>query len=79
MSVAVRHDPAFVLRHARRMLAHTFRGTSWRSALGLENAREVFRRYRAIRAREREYIDWPDPLAVTGNLMTATDTMRHTG
>ena len=79
MSAAVRHDPAFVLRHARRMLAHTFRGTSWRSALGVENAREVFRRYRAIRAREREYIDWPDPMAATGNLVNATDTMRHTG
>src|SRR5688572_8394498 len=44
MSAAIRHDPAFVLRHARRMLAHTFRGTSWRSALGLEDAREVFHR-----------------------------------
>jgi hypothetical protein len=56
-----RHDPLFVLRNGPRMLAHTFRGSSWRSALGLEGAREVFRRYRAIRAREREYLDWPDP------------------
>jgi len=58
----VRHDPGFVLRNARRMLAHTFRGSTWRSALGLENSREVFRRYRAIRRAEREYLDWPDPL-----------------
>ena len=57
----VRHDPLFVLRNGRRMLAHTFRGTTWRSALGLENSREAFRRYRAIRSREREYMDWRDP------------------
>jgi radical SAM superfamily enzyme YgiQ (UPF0313 family) len=62
MAVAVRHDPAFVLRHGYRMLAHTFRGTSWRSVLGLERAREVFRRYRTIRGGEREYLRWPDPL-----------------
>ncbi len=57
-----RHDPGFVLRNGRRMLAHTFRGTSWRSALGLETPRDVFRRYRGIRQRERQYVDWPDPL-----------------
>jgi radical SAM superfamily enzyme YgiQ (UPF0313 family) len=57
-----RHDPGFVLRNGRRMLAHTFRGTSWRSALGLETPRDVFRRYRSIRQRERQYVDWPDPL-----------------
>jgi radical SAM superfamily enzyme YgiQ (UPF0313 family) len=61
LPVAIRHDPLFVLRNARRMLAHTFRGTTWRSALGLEPPRIVFRRYQAIRRREREYVDWPDP------------------
>ena len=60
---AFRHDPLFVLKNGRRMLAHTFRGSSWKSMLGLEPAREVFRRYRAIRAGEREYVDWPDPLS----------------
>ena len=45
------------------MMAHTFRGTTWRSLVGLESARDVFGRYRALRAREREYLDWPDPLA----------------
>jgi hypothetical protein len=59
---AFAHSPAFVLRHGHRMLAHTFRGTTWRSALGLESAHDVFRRYRALRVREREYMDWPDPL-----------------
>jgi hypothetical protein len=42
-----------------RMLAHTFRGSTWRSVLGLESAHQVFRRYRTIRAREREYLREP--------------------
>jgi radical SAM superfamily enzyme YgiQ (UPF0313 family) len=63
MPKAIRHDPAFLLRHGRQMLAHTFRGTTWRSLVGLESARDVFRRYRAIRERERDYLDWPDPLS----------------
>ena len=68
MSAAFRHDPTFVLRHARQMLAHTFRGTTWRSAVGLESAREVFSRYRAIRSRERDYVDWPDPMPALSSL-----------
>jgi anaerobic magnesium-protoporphyrin IX monomethyl ester cyclase len=63
MPAALKHDPWFVIRHGRRMLAHTFRGTTWRSIVGLEDARAVFARYRAMRAREREYLTWPDPLA----------------
>jgi anaerobic magnesium-protoporphyrin IX monomethyl ester cyclase len=51
-----RHDPWFVLTHASKMLAHTFRGSSIRSALGLEDERKVFERYRAIRKAEREYV-----------------------
>jgi radical SAM superfamily enzyme YgiQ (UPF0313 family) len=58
----IRHDTWFVLRNWYGMLAHTFRGSSWRSALGLESGRDVFRRYRQIRAREREYLAWQDPL-----------------
>jgi len=38
------------------MLAHTFRGSSIRSALGFEDDRKVFERYRAIRRAEREYV-----------------------
>jgi radical SAM superfamily enzyme YgiQ (UPF0313 family) len=53
---ALVHSPLFVLRHARAMLAHTFRGSSWRSLLGLEDARAVFRRYRALREAERAYV-----------------------
>jgi anaerobic magnesium-protoporphyrin IX monomethyl ester cyclase len=59
---AFRHDPLFVARHWPAMLAHTFRGSSWRSVLGFEDARTVFQRYRQQRAKEREYVHWPDPL-----------------
>ena len=59
MRAVVRHDPWFVLRYGRRMLAHTFRGSTWRSAIGLEDAQVAFARYKAIRRREREYLDWP--------------------
>jgi anaerobic magnesium-protoporphyrin IX monomethyl ester cyclase len=57
----LRHDPGFVLRHAGRMFGHTFRGSTWRSALGLETARDVFRRYKNIRRQEREYVREPEP------------------
>ena len=63
LPMALRHHPFFVVRHATRMMAHTFRGTTWRSLVGLESSRDTFRRYRQIRARERHYLDWPDPLA----------------
>jgi radical SAM superfamily enzyme YgiQ (UPF0313 family) len=53
---AARHSPGFVLRHGPAMLAHTFRGSTWRSALGLESERRVFERYREIRKAEREYL-----------------------
>jgi hypothetical protein len=57
MPAAVRHSPLFVLRHARRMFAHTFRGCTWRTWLGLEHERRAFGRYKALRAAEREYLD----------------------
>ena len=75
---ALRHDPGFVLRHGRRMLAHTFRGTTWRSVVGLEGSRAVFRRYRALRARERDYVDWPDPLADPART-SGNDAASHAG
>jgi anaerobic magnesium-protoporphyrin IX monomethyl ester cyclase len=62
MPEAFRHDPWFVLRNGRRMFAHTFRGSTWRSLLGLENERAAFRRYCELRTREREYLEWPDPV-----------------
>jgi anaerobic magnesium-protoporphyrin IX monomethyl ester cyclase len=59
MPAAFRHDPWFVARNAGRMLSHTFRGSSWRTWVGLEDEREAFRRYKAIRRREREYVPAP--------------------
>jgi radical SAM superfamily enzyme YgiQ (UPF0313 family) len=53
---AFRHDPWFVLTHAPRMFAHTFRGSTWRTWLGLEGERAAFDRYRGLRRREREYV-----------------------
>ena len=62
MGAAFKHDPLFVLRNAPAMFAHTFRGSTWRSFLRLEPPEQAFKRYRAIRARERDYLDVPDPL-----------------
>jgi hypothetical protein len=50
------HNPGFVLRHGRQMLAHTFRGSSLRSMMGLEDEQTVFARYQAIRRAERDYL-----------------------
>jgi len=54
--VVFRHDPWFVLTQTPKMLAHTFRGSSIRSALGLEDERKTFARYKEIRRAEREYV-----------------------
>jgi radical SAM superfamily enzyme YgiQ (UPF0313 family) len=56
MPAALRHDPWFVMRHATEMLAHTFRGCTLRSVMGLEDEREAFARYKAIRCQERDYV-----------------------
>lgn len=52
----LRHDLWYVLRHAPQMMAHTFRGSSFRSVLGLESSRKTFERYKEIRKQEREYV-----------------------
>jgi len=52
----LRHDPWFVLTQTPKMLAHTFRGSTIRSVLGLEDERRAFQRYKAIRREEREYV-----------------------
>ena len=56
MPVVFRHDPWFVLRNAPKMAAHTYRGSTLRTALGLEDDRQAFMRYKEIRRREREYL-----------------------
>jgi anaerobic magnesium-protoporphyrin IX monomethyl ester cyclase len=55
--IALAHDPRFVLRHARRMFAHTFRGSTWRTWLRLEDERQAFRRYKDIRREERAFLE----------------------
>ena len=47
---------AFALRHGWKMIAYTFRGSTLRSLLGLEDERQAFGRYRARRAQERQYV-----------------------
>ena len=56
MPTAFRHDPWFVLSHAPQMMAHTFRGSTLRSMLGLEGEKAAFQRYKSIRRQEREYV-----------------------
>src|SRR5262249_3721691 len=46
------HSPLFVLRHGAKMLAHTLRGTTLKTVLGLENERAAFERYCTIRRAE---------------------------
>jgi anaerobic magnesium-protoporphyrin IX monomethyl ester cyclase len=58
MPAVFRHDPWFVMTHWPRMLAHTFRGSTWRSVLGLESQRKVFERYKRLRQKEREHVCW---------------------
>jgi anaerobic magnesium-protoporphyrin IX monomethyl ester cyclase len=47
-------SPLFILRNGHRMFAHTYRGCTWRTFLGLEDEHKAFQRYRAIRKAERE-------------------------
>jgi radical SAM superfamily enzyme YgiQ (UPF0313 family) len=56
MPVALAHSPAFVLKNAPKMFAHTFRGSTIKTMLGLEDERKAFERYRALRSAERAYI-----------------------
>jgi radical SAM superfamily enzyme YgiQ (UPF0313 family) len=57
IGAVLRLSPRFVLGHWRAMLTHTFRGGSfWRALLGLEDDRQTFARYRAIRQAERDYL-----------------------
>ena len=74
MPAACRHSPGFVLQHGRAMLAHTFAGSTWRSALGLEDERAVFDRFREHRRREREAATAVDlPEGVGGFALRSAD------
>lgn len=52
----IKHDPMFVLRNGRKMMKHTYRGSTWRNMLGLEDDYKAFMRYKEIRRQEREYL-----------------------
>jgi radical SAM superfamily enzyme YgiQ (UPF0313 family) len=54
--VALRYSPLFVLRNARKMFAHTYRGSTIKTLIGLEDERKAFERYRIIRKAERAYV-----------------------
>ena len=56
MPAAFLLNPRFVLRNAPRMFAHTYRGSTLKSFLGLEDQRKAFARYQTIRATERVYL-----------------------
>jgi anaerobic magnesium-protoporphyrin IX monomethyl ester cyclase len=52
----MRHSPGFALRHGLAMMSHTFRGSTLRSLIGLEDERAAFARYKALRRVERDYV-----------------------
>ena len=52
----LKHDPWFLAKMWPKMLAYTFRGSSWKSVLGLESDRKVFARYKEMRKAERSYL-----------------------
>jgi hypothetical protein len=56
MPAAFRHDPWFVISKGIKMAVQTFRGSSLRSMLGLEDEHNVFARYKVIRRQEREFV-----------------------
>jgi radical SAM superfamily enzyme YgiQ (UPF0313 family) len=56
MPAALAHNPLFVLKNAPRMFAYTFRGSTLKTFLGLEDERRAFARYRKLRQAERAYI-----------------------
>jgi radical SAM superfamily enzyme YgiQ (UPF0313 family) len=51
---AALRNPGFVVRHGLEMLGHTFAGCTVRSLFSDEAERAAFRRFKVLRARERE-------------------------
>lgn len=52
----IRRHPLFVMKNWPAMLAHTFRGCSWRTFLGIDDDRAAFARYKTLREQERHYL-----------------------
>ena len=69
----LRRYPGFVLRNGPRMLAHTFRGTTWRSVARAGERAPGLPRYKARRAAERDYVpESAIPPAVNRSPLAAT-------
>jgi radical SAM superfamily enzyme YgiQ (UPF0313 family) len=76
---ALAHYPGFVTTHAVGMLRHTFRGSTLKTWLGLEDELKAFRRYKEIRRREREFFpDWTES-GSTSHTAPAGASLRATG
>jgi anaerobic magnesium-protoporphyrin IX monomethyl ester cyclase len=56
LPTALLHSPGFAMRYGVKMMAHTFRGSSFRSLVGLEDERKAFARYQGMRKAERAYV-----------------------
>jgi radical SAM superfamily enzyme YgiQ (UPF0313 family) len=56
LPAAMRTNPRFVLQNGFQMLRHTFRGSTLKTLLRLEDEYTAFRRYKTLRAAEREYL-----------------------
>src|SRR5262245_18147549 len=56
MPVAFLHNPKYIFRHAHRMFAETFQGSTFKTFFGLEDDHAAFERYRAIRQQQRVYL-----------------------
>ncbi len=56
MAAVLVRDPLFIFRNGHRLLGHTFRGSTLKSLIGLEDERNAFNRYRELRNQERAYI-----------------------
>ena len=56
MPATFRHDPLFVVRNARKMFLHTFRGSNLKSMMGLQDEHDSFLKFKEIRRAERNYL-----------------------
>ncbi len=56
MWALIKHDPFFMARNIWRIFAFHFRGSTLRTFLRLEDEQVAFKRYRGIRAAERNYV-----------------------
>jgi hypothetical protein len=73
LPAVLRQSPLFLLSHGRRMMAHTFRGCTLKTMLGLEDERAAFGRDRAIRRDERQYLDSMVPGSAGPTPLSAPD------